>query len=44
MHSVVRKGIRNNVLFRYLALYLDDFFYGKKPPKGDTPKWMQLKK
>jgi len=42
MHNIIRKGIRNNVLFRHLALYLDDFFYGKKPPSGNIPKWMQL--
>jgi reductive dehalogenase len=42
MHSLIRKGIRNNVLFRHLALYLDDFFYGKKPGSGNFPKWMQL--
>ena len=42
MHSLIRERIRNNVLFRHLALYLDDFFYGKKPSSGNTPKWMQL--
>ncbi|NOZ48331.1 MAG: 4Fe-4S dicluster domain-containing protein [Chlorobi bacterium] len=42
MHNLVRKGIKNNFLFRYLALYSDDFFYGKKPPKGNIPKWMQV--
>jgi reductive dehalogenase len=42
MHTIIRRGIRNNVLFRHLALYLDDFFYSKKPPKGNIPKWMQL--
>lgn len=42
MHFIVRKGIKNNVLFRYLALNLDDFFYSKKPPSGNIPKWMQL--
>ena len=38
MHNVVRKGIKNNLIFRYLALYLDDFFYGKKPSKNKFPK------
>ncbi len=30
-HRLVRFGIRNNVLFRRLALPLDDLFYGRKP-------------
>ena len=42
MHSIVRKGIRNNALFRYLAFYLDDYFYGKNPVKGDIPQWMRV--
>jgi len=30
-HRIIRFGIRNNVLFRRLAIPLDDLFYGKKP-------------
>lgn len=30
-HRIIRFGIRNNVLFRRLALPLDDLFYGRKP-------------
>ena len=30
-HRFIRFGIRNNVLFRKLALPLDDLFYGRKP-------------
>ena len=30
-HRLIRFGIRNNILFRRLALPLDDLFYGKKP-------------
>ena len=30
-HRLIRFGIRNNALFRRLAVPMDDLFYGKKP-------------
>lgn len=41
LHNFIRFGIKNNVLFRYLALKLDDFYYGRRPAKLSPPKWMQ---
>ena len=32
IHNLVRLGIRKSGAFRRAALFLDDFFYGKKPP------------
>ena len=32
LHNLVRWGIRKSGNFRRAALFLDDFFYGKKPP------------
>ena len=32
LHNLVRWGIRRSGNFRRVALFLDDFFYGKKPP------------
>ncbi len=43
MHNLVRFGIKNNFMLRKLALWLDDYFYGKIPVVKDLPKWMQLK-
>lgn len=40
LHNLIRRGIRNNVLFRRLAVQLDDVFYGKKPARGKYPGWM----
>ncbi|MGM0649178.1 MAG: 4Fe-4S dicluster domain-containing protein [Bacteroidota bacterium] len=31
IHRFIRFGIRHNKIFRYLAVKLDDVFYGKKP-------------
>lgn len=31
LHNVVRWGIRRSHLFRYVALFMDDFYYGKMP-------------
>jgi len=37
LHNMVRWGIKRSGTFRRAALYLDDFFYGKKPPsRGKT--------
>ncbi len=37
LHRLVRFGINKSKVFRYLAVYLDDFFYGKKPSPGKIP-------
>lgn len=31
LHQIVRYGIRNSAAFRYLALKMDDWVYGRKP-------------
>lgn len=41
LHNFVRWGIRNNVFFRYVAVHLDDVFYGKKPKPKKVPDWMK---
>ncbi len=41
LHNLVRTGIRNSLLFRKIALPLDDAFYGRKPVAGRIPKWMR---
>lgn len=33
LHRFIRFGIRHNKIFRYLAVKLDDVFYGKKPAR-----------
>lgn len=40
LHRLVRYGIRNNAVFRRFAIFMDDFFYGKKPAPRDLPDWM----
>ena len=40
LHRLVRWGIRNNPLFRRLALPLDDLIYGRKPPSLSPPGWL----
>lgn len=42
LHNIVRFGIRNNFIFRKLALKLDDYFYGKQPKIKSVPEWMKL--
>ena len=41
MHNFVRWGIKNNWLFRRLAVYGDDIFYGKKPKPIPVVQWMK---
>ncbi len=43
LHNFVRLGVRNSSLFRRLAIWLDDFFYGKRPPPAELVEWMRLK-
>ena len=42
LHNFVRWGIRNNILFRKLALKLDDLFYGRKPEIKKIPEWLRF--
>jgi len=39
MHSLTRALIKRNVLFRRLAVKLDDFLYGRKPTPAKIPGW-----
>lgn len=36
-HKLIRFGIKRSKVFRYLAVYLDDFFYGRKPQIKKMP-------
>lgn len=42
LHNFVRWGIKNNIVFRHLALKMDDFFYGKKPKPKKEPDYMKF--
>lgn len=41
IHNFVRWGIKNNLLFRRVAVHLDDVFYGRKPKPKKVPEWME---
>ena len=41
MHNLVRWGVRNSSLFRQTAIWMDDFFYGKKPPPLPLLDWQR---
>jgi reductive dehalogenase len=41
-HHFIRWGIKNNLLFRYLAIKLDDLFYGRKPAIRPLPDWSDI--
>ncbi|TKG93783.1 4Fe-4S dicluster domain-containing protein [Puteibacter caeruleilacunae] len=41
LHNIVRWGIKNFRNFRRFALWMDDFFYGRKPKPLKLPHWMQ---
>jgi hypothetical protein len=43
VHRFVRWGIKNNLLFRYLALKLDDLYYGRKPAIRALPEWSEIR-
>ena len=40
LHNMVRKGIRYSRNFARFALWMDDFFYGRKPKPKPAPEWM----
>jgi ferredoxin len=41
-HRFVRWGIKNNLVFRHLAIKLDDILYGRKPPIRPIPEWTDI--
>jgi ferredoxin len=43
-HRFIRWGIKNNLVFRHLALKLDDVFYGRKPGIRPMPTWANRQK
>ena len=44
LHNFIRWGIQHSTFFRILAVYLDDFFYGRKRKPKKIPKWIPQKK
>ena len=42
-HRFIRWGIKNNLLFRRLAIKLDDIFYGSKPAVKNMPSWLDIR-
>jgi ferredoxin len=42
LHNLIRRGVRNSPLFRRAAIWLDDFFYGRKPPPAELTDWMDV--
>jgi len=43
-HKVIRTLIRNSKVFRYFALKMDDFIYGRKPKASKVPDWLRSEK
>ncbi|MCJ7623620.1 MAG: 4Fe-4S dicluster domain-containing protein [Anaerolineaceae bacterium] len=41
-HNLIRAGISKSGFFRRIAIWMDDFFYGKKPARREAPKWTQV--
>ncbi len=42
-HHFIRWGIKNNLVFRRLAIKLDDVFYGPKPAVKRMPRWSDIR-
>lgn len=42
LHRFVRWGIKNNLLFRHLAIKLDDVLYGRRPKVRPLPGWADM--
>lgn len=38
LHKFIRWGIRQSKFFRYIAVHLDDYFYGKRPTPKPLPR------
>ncbi len=41
LHNLVRRGIRYSRNFARFALWMDDFFYGRRPKPKPAPKWVK---
>ncbi len=41
LHGLVRWAIRRSSLARWLSLWMDDLFYGRKPTPLELPDWLQ---
>lgn len=41
LHRISKYFIKTNFIFRKLAVFLDDFFYGKRPKSKPMPNWVQ---
>ena len=41
-HRFIRWDIKNNLVFRRLAIKLDNIFYGRKPPIRPLPDWVDI--
>ena len=42
LHNAVRWAVRNNPLFRRVAVGLDDLVYGRKPPPKELQEWLSI--
>lgn len=40
-HNLIRFGVANSANFRRAAIWMDDLFYGKKPPPHQPPSWLR---
>ncbi len=41
-HGFIRWSVKNNLFFRYLAIKLDDIFYGRRPSVRPLPEWAEI--
>ncbi|HUV92878.1 MAG TPA: 4Fe-4S dicluster domain-containing protein [Anaerolineales bacterium] len=41
-HNLLRWGIKRSGFVRRGALWMDDLFYGKEPPRKEAPEWTQV--
>ncbi len=44
LHNLVRTGLARSALFRYFALWMDDFLYGRRPAQLRRPFWLPDRK
>lgn len=42
LHNLVRRGVRSSVIFRRAAIWMDDFFYGKRPATVPPQDWLRV--
>ena len=41
-HRFIRWAVKNNLVFRRLAIKFDDIYYGRKPPIRPLPDWTDI--